>query len=76
MQRSDGVYGALIVHQPKDSDPHGKLYDYDLPEHVLAVNDWLIEMTLNLWACNHHAGRPFWPKIALINGNAWVAALG
>ena len=67
LQTSDGVFGPFIVHQPKDMDPHGNLYDYDLPEHVLAINDWLLELTLNMWAAYHHAGR-FTLKTALING--------
>ncbi|CAG5132069.1 unnamed protein product, partial [Candidula unifasciata] len=40
-QRADGVFGALIVRQAADREPHRHLYDYDLPEHVMIVNDWV-----------------------------------
>ncbi|BFZ21627.1 hypothetical protein BsWGS_24666 [Bradybaena similaris] len=40
-QRADGLFGALIVRQPPAREPHGQLYDWDLPEHVMIVHDWL-----------------------------------
>ena len=45
-QRADGVFGSLIVRQSKQSDPQSALYDYDLPEHVMLVSDWLGEFLL------------------------------
>ena len=42
-QRSDGLFGALIVRQNEINDPHYHLYDYDLSEHVIFVMDWFNE---------------------------------
>lgn len=39
LQKVDGMAGALIIRCPKNEDPHRKLYDYDLPSHVLVVQD-------------------------------------
>ena len=66
-QRADGVVGSLIVREP--DDPHGALYDHDLPDHVVLIQDWLIEMTLNRFTGNHHSDSDNKPKSALINGN-------
>jgi hypothetical protein len=33
--------GNLVVRAPKDYDPNGHLYDYDLPEHKIFISDWL-----------------------------------
>ena len=39
-QRADGVFGSLIVKQSKYSDAHANLYDHDLKDHVIILNDW------------------------------------
>ncbi|XP_065894019.1 uncharacterized protein [Dysidea avara] len=45
-QRTDGLYGALII---KD-DLLGKLYDYDLPnEHTLMLMDWQKDASIDLF---------------------------
>ncbi|XP_066994431.1 uncharacterized protein [Anabrus simplex] len=36
-EESDGMFGSLIVRRPQDEEPNSKLYDYDLPEHVIVV---------------------------------------
>lgn len=41
MQRSAGLFGSLIVHQPKDEDTNAKYYDFDLSEHHLVICDWV-----------------------------------
>ena len=64
----DGVYGALIIREPKLYDPHADLYDLDLPEHVILVTDWLTEMSLNRFTGHHHSDYDNKPKSALING--------
>ncbi|XP_001996233.2 laccase-4 [Drosophila grimshawi] len=38
-QRGFGVAGNLIVRQPHQANPHARLYDYDLVEHALMVQD-------------------------------------
>jgi len=45
-QRTDGLYGALII---KDNLP-GDLYDYDLPEqHTLLLMDWQRDASIDLF---------------------------
>ncbi|XP_041367041.1 laccase-4-like [Gigantopelta aegis] len=43
VQLADGVNGAFVVRQPQDIDPNRALYDHDLSEHVIVVNDWPTE---------------------------------
>ncbi|XP_034488486.1 laccase [Drosophila innubila] len=38
-QRGFGVAGNLIIRQPHQANPHARLYDYDLVEHALLVQD-------------------------------------
>ncbi|XP_050416521.1 uncharacterized protein LOC126830218 [Patella vulgata] len=68
VQRSDGIFGALIIRQSHQSDPHSHLYDYDLPEHSILVNDWLVELTIQKFAAHHHDDGDNKPRSALING--------
>jgi hypothetical protein len=41
LQKLDGLAGNLVIRSPKDYDPNGNLYDFDLPEHKLFISDWL-----------------------------------
>nr|ACX54563.1 laccase 15 [Reticulitermes flavipes] len=41
LQKLDGVTGNLVVRVPKNFDPNGQLYDFDLPEHKIFISDWL-----------------------------------
>ncbi|XP_034099549.2 uncharacterized protein LOC117564761 [Drosophila albomicans] len=68
MQRGDGVFGSLIVRRPKNSDPHGGLYDFDLSEHVLVVQDWIHEPGASIFAFHHHSSGDNKPHNILING--------
>lgn len=68
LQRSNGLFGHLVVRQTPSRDPHRLLYDYDLPEHVISVTDWLNEMTDNRFAAHHHDGGDNKPDSMLING--------
>ncbi|XP_069675464.1 uncharacterized protein [Periplaneta americana] len=40
IQKSDGLQGSLVVRRPRDHEPNGQLYDYDLPAHVIVISDW------------------------------------
>lgn len=40
-QKTNGIYGALIVRAPSHHNPNANLYDFDLPEHIILVNDWM-----------------------------------
>ncbi|OAD62113.1 Laccase-5 [Eufriesea mexicana] len=42
-QKLDGLFGSFIVREPAQNEPYAKLYDYDLANHVIIVNDWLRE---------------------------------
>ncbi|XP_049777856.1 uncharacterized protein LOC126175257 [Schistocerca cancellata] len=43
VQKLEGVVGALVVRQARSRDPwlSARLYDHDLPAHVVVVTDWL-----------------------------------
>jgi hypothetical protein len=41
LQKLDGLQGNLVVRVPKDYDPNGNMYDFDLPEHKIFISDWL-----------------------------------
>ncbi|XP_053671441.1 uncharacterized protein LOC128721687 [Anopheles nili] len=66
MQRGDGAFGALIIR--KDNDIHELLYDHDLSEHVLTVQDWAHEQGVSLFASHHHSTGDNKPPNLLING--------
>ena len=68
MQRSDGMFGSLVVRQPKERDRHYDLYDFDLSEHVLIVNDWLSEMAEERYSFHYHSWSDNYPKSVIING--------
>ena len=68
LQRSNGLFGHFIVRQKPSRDPHSVLYDYDLPEHVMSITDWLVEMTANRFAAHHHDDGDNKPASMLING--------
>uniref|UniRef100_A0A182VY04 Uncharacterized protein n=1 Tax=Anopheles minimus TaxID=112268 RepID=A0A182VY04_9DIPT len=66
MQRGDGAFGALIIR--KDNDIHELLYDQDLSEHVITVQDWGHEQGVSLFAAHHHSTGDNKPPNLLING--------
>ncbi|XP_048752208.2 uncharacterized protein LOC125663848 isoform X2 [Ostrea edulis] len=70
LQRADGVFGSLVIRQPKSRDYHSALYDYDLPEHSILLNDWIGEMGAPRFAGHHHAMTEHLPDSILINGRA------
>lgn len=45
-QRGFGVAGCLIVRQPHQANPHARLYDYDLVEHALLLQDIFYDYNL------------------------------
>lgn len=40
LQKVDGIVGSLVVRQPRDEDPNRDEYDFDLPSHVIVIQDW------------------------------------
>ncbi|CAH2012638.1 unnamed protein product [Acanthoscelides obtectus] len=41
LQKFDGIEGSVIARLPRSQDGAAHLFDYDLPEHVVFVNDWM-----------------------------------
>ncbi|PSN32867.1 hypothetical protein C0J52_23400 [Blattella germanica] len=37
---ADGIFGPFIVRQSRSRDPHYKMYDHDLDEHVITIAPW------------------------------------
>lgn len=68
LQRMDGVFGAFVIRQPNEFEPHLGLYEEDLPEHTLIVHDWLNELSISRFAWHQHAGGDNKPRSILING--------
>ncbi|XP_069128829.1 uncharacterized protein [Argopecten irradians] len=68
LHRSDGIFGAFVVRQVAEREVHHGLYDYDLPEHTMLVNDWLMELAVERFANHHHAYGDNKPASMLING--------
>ena len=68
IQRADGLFGAIIV-RDKD-DIHSKLYDFDLPEHVVVFNDWFTSGTAQekIDAFKYDRKNLAEPEAILING--------
>lgn len=38
--RSNGLFGALIVRKSERIDPNRKLYDIDSKQHVILISEW------------------------------------
>ena len=66
LQRADGAFGALIVKQPQSQEINGNLYDYDLPEHVVFLQNWLEQPTITRFAAFNI--NPIFVDSMLING--------
>uniref|UniRef100_A0A1I8QBH6 Uncharacterized protein n=1 Tax=Stomoxys calcitrans TaxID=35570 RepID=A0A1I8QBH6_STOCA len=68
MQRGDGVFGAFIVKRPRSEDPHGHLYDFDLSEHKMILQDWVHVPGISMFASHHHSKGDNKPLNLLLNG--------
>ncbi|XP_060075142.1 uncharacterized protein LOC132554835 [Ylistrum balloti] len=68
LHRSDGIFGPFIVRQAAEREVHSGLYDYDLPQHTMLVNDWLMELTVDRFAHHYQAQGDNKPASILING--------
>lgn len=63
----DGVFGPLVIRQEDAAEPHLGLYDHDLPEHTVIINDWLVELSINRFTNHHYAGGDNKPASMLID---------
>ncbi|XP_054289587.1 uncharacterized protein LOC129004903 isoform X2 [Macrosteles quadrilineatus] len=41
LQKIDGVLGSFIVRVPDSENPIRRFYDFDLPSHVIVIQDWM-----------------------------------
>jgi L-ascorbate oxidase len=64
----DGVFGSLIIRQPNKTNIQASLYDHDLPEHVIIINDWFERPLQDLYASFLHDQNYFLVNSILING--------
>ncbi|CAH1400298.1 unnamed protein product [Nezara viridula] len=70
VQKLDGLEGALIVREKEIEDPLSSLYDEDLPEHVVVIQDWTSTPAEHLIP-GYSSGRiSQMPSTYLINGRA------
>ena len=67
-QRMDGLMGPLVVRQSPSRELHRALYDYDLPEHVIMMNDWVHDVSMERFTAYHHRRGNNKPSSILING--------
>lgn len=68
IQRSDGAFGALIVRQPETRTANAHLYEFDLSEHTLFIQDWIHVTAVNNFNSFHHSIGDNKPTNILING--------
>jgi L-ascorbate oxidase len=68
MQRADGVFGPLVVRQYNKDNVHANKYNFDLPEHVIVLNDWINETSISKFSAHHHNDGDNKPSSILING--------
>lgn len=68
VQRGDGLIGALIVRESLNEDPHSSLYDFDLYEHVLIIQEWFHNSMASSFVEFHYKSPIGVLKNFLING--------
>ncbi|KAK5648672.1 hypothetical protein RI129_003564 [Pyrocoelia pectoralis] len=74
-QKMDGLAGSIIVRQSSIKDQHSPLYDYDLSEHVLFVQDWIHELAGNRYpGCR--SGRAKCASVSQIPDNILINGKG
>ena len=54
LQRMDGFAGRFFIRQPPENEPHSKLYDYDLTEHSILVQQFVHRVSIR-YASNRDA---------------------
>ncbi|XP_071949652.1 uncharacterized protein [Antedon mediterranea] len=71
VQRGDGLYGALIVREPRQKEFNSKEYDFDLPQHYMLFNDWLSIPSITISMVSIANGVPSEHSLSLlINGRS------
>ncbi|KAB7499124.1 Laccase-3 [Armadillidium nasatum] len=64
----NGVFGAMVVKMPKGFDPNEYLYDEDLQEHIVMINDWTHIFAEEKFYLHLMSDFTDFPKSILING--------
>lgn len=72
MQRSEGIFGGLVVREPKVLDLQGHLFDHDLPEHYILLSDWTQKMSGEAYAQDFHSGQTTDVNSILVNGKLFL----
>ena len=57
-----------MVRQTRQRDPQSSLYDFDLPDHVIVINDWTREIGMIKMMASMYDGQDEIPANILING--------
>ena len=68
LQRGEGMFGSLVVRQSPSREPHIDLYDHDLPEHVIIVNEWQNKPLVEVYTSFHHGNGQQAADAVFING--------
>lgn len=70
MQRSDGIFGALIIREPKLELPPSieKYYNSEVEDCIMTVQDWDHKIGSSIFSSFHHSIGNNKPKNILING--------
>ncbi|XP_032673769.1 laccase-4-like [Odontomachus brunneus] len=68
LQKMDGILGGLVVRKPPEEDYHSHLYDYDLSNHVIIINDWMHNQAINYFPGRRFSNIGQLPDTILING--------
>ena len=53
LQREDGMYGKFIIKEPDEENIHRNLYDEDLSEHVMIIEDWVHKSGIDMFVPHH-----------------------
>lgn len=64
----DGIAGPLIIRQPIETDPQRNQYDFDLPEHVMIIQDWSSDEGVEKFGAYYLADKYIETSTILING--------
>ncbi|XP_042224188.1 laccase-1-like [Homarus americanus] len=68
LQRTDGMFGSLIIREPREHDPNKHFYDEDDYNHVFVITDWLDGLGIDKFVNHHHTEHDNKPYNILING--------
>lgn len=68
LQRTDGMFGSLVIREPEEQDPLKEHYDEDDFEHMFVITDWLDALGIDKFVNHHHTEHDNKPYTLLVNG--------